>query len=118
MSNIEKAARILAEHRLEAPTGGTAGTALCTCSCGVVSISVTGTRDHARWAGHRHVAQALADAGLLAPENTRTESAVKAEALYDLAAHMETLPAGTRTLHDPATIRAYADRNHPRKDQQ
>lgn len=46
----------------------------------------------------------------------RTEAEVKAEALYDLAAHMETLPAGTRTLHDPATIRAHADRNHPRKD--
>ena len=47
----------------------------------------------------------------------RTESEVKTEALYDLAAHMETLPAGARTLHDPATIRAHADRNHPRKDQ-
>ena len=46
----------------------------------------------------------------------RSESEVKAEALYDLAAHMETLPAGTRTIHDPATVRAHA--NPYRKDQQ
>lgn len=47
---------------------------------------------------------------------TRTEDQIKADALHDLAAHMETLPAGTRTTHDPATIRAHADRLDPRKD--
>lgn len=69
MSNIEKAARVLAEHRLEAPTGGTAGTARCACSCRAVFETDGGTRDLVLWRGRRHVAQALADAGLIVPED-------------------------------------------------
>ena len=67
-SIIDKAARVLDEHVISAPNGGTASLAWCTCSCGYQAKLYSGTRDQVASLARRHVAQALADAGLLRPE--------------------------------------------------
>ena len=64
-SIIDQAARVLDEHKIGTPNGGTASLAWCTCSCGYQAKLHGGTRDLAVSLVRRHVAEALADASLL-----------------------------------------------------
>ncbi|MCY1656391.1 hypothetical protein OVA21_04035 [Dietzia sp. SL131] len=83
---IEQAARVLAAHQLGGPRGGTAGVAWCECSCGARLGISGGDRKYAMSLGIRHMALALAEAGLLAPaplrEGRQSEHTVRETAAY------------------------------------
>ena len=74
---IEHAVRVLAAHQLGGPRGGTAGVAWCECACGARLGISGGDRKYAMSLGIRHVALALAEAGLLAPTPLREEWGVQ-----------------------------------------
>lgn len=69
---IARAAEVLDAHQLGEARGGSANRSWCQCSCGS-RLETGGTRDHAMTFGHRHIARALAEAGLLAPAPLREE---------------------------------------------
>lgn len=61
---IEQVVRVLAQHRLGRPQGGTARGAFVLCGCGTVIDG--GIRDDAYERGRRHIARAMDEAELLA----------------------------------------------------
>lgn len=69
--------RVLAEHQISEPAGGTASIAWVQCSCGARLDVTGGTRSFALTLGLRHVMRALVDAlvdeGLITPATLRKE---------------------------------------------
>lgn len=72
---IDQVVDVLAAHQLSEPGGGTATGSRCACTCGEV-LRTPGDRDYVMTLGRRHVARALAEAGLLAPAPLYEETEV------------------------------------------